>query len=470
MAVKKFDLNIERILDNWEVYHALREIIANALDEQTITNSQPIKIFFDEEKKLHIKDFGRGIRYEHLTQNENEEKLKHPNLIGKFGVGLKDALATFDRKEIKVLIKSKHNDIILGRSEKNDFHDIITLHAYIMKASDPKMDGTEFIITGCKEEDLYKAKELFLLFSEKKLLESTQYGEVFENNSISSIYINGVKISEEENFLFSYNITSLTASIKKSLNRERTNVGRIAYADRVKSILLQCKSETVINKLVTDLNSYERGTIHDELKWVDVASHASKIANSQSKVIFMTPSELQDGVLLVERAKQNGYEILTIPDNLKEKISGQVDVEGNEIVDLNFFQRDLNNNFYFNFVARDALTESEIKILDKIPFLFKLIGGKPEMINEIKISETMQLDENTYFEAVGLWKKPDIIIKRSVLKNESSFFGTLLHEIAHATSFASDMSLKFESELTNLLGIITSYLLKELEKAETSER
>ena len=118
MAVKKFDLNIERILDNWEVYHALREIIANALDEQTITNSQPIKIFFDEEKKLHIKDFGRGIRYEHLTQNENEEKLKHPNLIGKFGVGLKDALATFDRKEIKVLIKSKHNDIILGRSEK----------------------------------------------------------------------------------------------------------------------------------------------------------------------------------------------------------------------------------------------------------------------------------------------------------------------------------------------------------------
>ena len=184
----------------------------------------------------------------------------------------------------------------------------------------------------------------------------------------------------------------------------------------------------------------------------------------------MTPSELQDGVLLVERAKQNGYEILTIPDNLKEKISGQVDVEGNEIVDLNFFQRDLNNNFYFNFVARDALTESEIKILDKIPFLFKLIGGKPEMINEIKISETMQLDENTYFEAVGLWKNPDIIIKRSVLKNESSFFGTLLHEIAHATSFASDMSLKFESELTNLLGIITSYLLKELEKAEMLDR
>ena len=36
---------------------------------------------------------------------------------------------------------------------------------------------------------------------------------------------NGVKVSTEENFLFSYNITSLNTSIKKVLNKERTNVG-----------------------------------------------------------------------------------------------------------------------------------------------------------------------------------------------------------------------------------------------------
>ena len=32
--IREFDLNIEKILENWEVYHAIREIIANALDEQ----------------------------------------------------------------------------------------------------------------------------------------------------------------------------------------------------------------------------------------------------------------------------------------------------------------------------------------------------------------------------------------------------------------------------------------------------
>ena len=34
--VKEFDLNIEKILENWENYHAIREIIANALDEQVL--------------------------------------------------------------------------------------------------------------------------------------------------------------------------------------------------------------------------------------------------------------------------------------------------------------------------------------------------------------------------------------------------------------------------------------------------
>ena len=34
--IKKFDLNIENVLENWEVYHGLREIIANAMDEQKL--------------------------------------------------------------------------------------------------------------------------------------------------------------------------------------------------------------------------------------------------------------------------------------------------------------------------------------------------------------------------------------------------------------------------------------------------
>jgi len=84
---KAFDLNIEEILADWEPYHAVREIIANALDEQIISNTKEIEIFKDAENRWHIKDFGRGLIRGHLTQKENNEKIKSENLIGKFGVG-----------------------------------------------------------------------------------------------------------------------------------------------------------------------------------------------------------------------------------------------------------------------------------------------------------------------------------------------------------------------------------------------
>lgn len=42
--MKKYDLNIEQVLENWEVFHAFREIIANALDEQVLTQSKEIRI------------------------------------------------------------------------------------------------------------------------------------------------------------------------------------------------------------------------------------------------------------------------------------------------------------------------------------------------------------------------------------------------------------------------------------------
>lgn len=67
--MKKFDLNIEKVLENWEAHHAIREVIANALDEQILSQTKDIQISQDPAGNWHIRDFGRGLRYEHLTQN-----------------------------------------------------------------------------------------------------------------------------------------------------------------------------------------------------------------------------------------------------------------------------------------------------------------------------------------------------------------------------------------------------------------
>jgi ribosomal protein L40E len=458
-STKKFDLNIEKILENWEVYHGIREIIANAIDEQILTGSKDMDIFKDENNVWHIRDYGRGLKYEHLTQNENEEKLENPQVIGKFGIGLKDALATFDRKGIKVLIKSRYGDIRVYKSRKHDFEDVLTLHAYISPTEKTNFVGTEFILENLTDEDIQKAKDNFLKFSGEKTIEETKYGDVLDKKGNEGrIYVNGVKVAEEENFMFSYNITSLTQKIKKALNRERTNVGRSAYSDRVKSILLTSRSKEIAQKIVNDLKNYSLGKMHDELKWLDVQEHGVKILNASEDVIFLTPEELIEDPRMVDEARSGGYNLITIPGNLKEKIKSTTDIHGNEIRDLGQFYKEYDNSFEFKFVGYSRLTENEREVFYYTTKIFKLLGGKPNNIKEIKISETMRKELGTFIEANGIWEPSTgrIIIKRSQLRSIEAYSGTLIHEIAHATSGARDVSREFELELTRLLGIIFS--------------
>jgi len=460
---RSFDLNIEKILEDWEIHHGIREIIANAIDEQKLTSTEDIQVFQDGDEYWHIQDFGRGLKYEHLTQNENEEKLENPNLIGKFGIGLKDALATFDRNGVYVLLKSKYGDITIETSEKHGFEDIVTLHAVISHPSDSELIGTDVILGAVSEENIEQAKAFFLRFSGEELVESTDYGDVYKNTKEqASIYINGVKVAEEENFLFSYNITSLTKQIKKALNRERTNVGRNAYRDRIMKILLSCTGENIAKMLMTNLQKIEQGTNHDELSWIDVQKHAVSILSSKSNAIFVTSSEIQDSFHLIDDAKSRGLNIITIPDNLREKIHNLKDLSGNPIRDMDQFIIEDHDSFEFKFIDPEDLEISEKKIFDLTNKIFKFIGGKPRRVREIRISETMRKDPFTFREVDGLWDGATrtIIVKRTALRNIEHYSGTLIHEVGHCTSGKEDITREFELELTRLIGILTSKLLK----------
>ena len=427
-----------------------------------MTRTEDIEISKDSKSKWHIRDHGRGLKYEHLTQKEDPEKLRDPHVIGKFGIGLKDAFATFDRKGVKVFVKSKYGDITLSKSKKHYFEDIMTLHACISLPSDPHFVGTEFIFDGVKDRDIEKAKDLFLRFSGEQVVETTTYGDVLQKKEKAArIYVNGVKVAEEENFLLSYNITSLTSAIRKALNRERSNVGRSAYSGRVKSILLSCEGKEVAEYLVNDLKEYYTGEMHDELKWIDVQEHAVKILNARERVVFFTTEELMHEKNMVDEAEKSGYKIVTIPENLKQRIQGSKDISGGPIRDLRQFYVEYDESFEFKFVDPGDLTSLEGRNFEMTDKILDLMGGKPRKIKEIRISETMRKELGSFIEPNGIWQGSDgrIIIKRSQLKSIEDYAGTLLHEVAHAISGTSDVTREFEDELTRLLGIISSRAL-----------
>jgi hypothetical protein len=461
--VRQFDLNIERVLEHWTVPHALRELIANALDEQALTKTSDPKIVKDAQGMWHIRDYGRGLRYEHLTQNENEEKLNNLMLvIGKFGVGLKDALATFDRHRIQIAIFSRYGNITISKTTKHGFADIVTLHALIHPPSYPDLIGTEIVLAGISDEDVAKAKDFFLKYSGDELLEHTRYGDVLRTRGQKSrIYVNGLCVAEEENFLFSYNITSLTTALRKALNRERSHVGRSAYTDRVKAILLECKQSQVAEALANDLKTFETGKIHDELQWTDVATHACRILNATEKAIFLTAEELRLGSSLITHAQRDGYRVVVVPTSIAVKLSQIQDIQGQPIRDLREYREEWDRSFQFRFVPPQQLSPSEQRIFALTQPILNLLSNPvlAARLKEVCISETMRMDARGE-EVLGVWEPTDhlIVIRRDQLRDVEHYAGTLLHEATHAITGADDGSFEFEQGLTHHLGKVAAFI------------
>lgn len=455
--MRYFDLNIEKVLESWSNADAIREIIANALDEKQLTKTKDIEIFKDAKNRWHIVDFGRGLQSKHFTQNENSEKQNAKNLIGKFGVGLKDALGVLFNNGIEVTIDSKFGHITLQMSQKEGFS-IKTLHAVFDTPIDSNRIGTEFVFEGLDDSDVEAAKRMFLVFNNEKLLETTRYGQVYLRlpKHPAYIYINGVRVAEEDNFLFSYNITELNAKIKKALNRERSNVGRTAYTDTVKKILLSSESEEVLKRLVKDLNNLLRGTAKDESSWVDVTSYATKILNKKGDFVFMTPvqrSNLTNSE--VEILKQNGKQLILIPDTVMNKVGG-------EITTFNNVMEDYQKSFEYSFVDVSDLSADEKRIFSTTTEIKEILHSRGYKVDiPVFISKKIRIDAFGE-ETNGVYESLEhrIIIKRKVLSDESKFCGTLAHELCHYQHGFEDNTRAFENDLTNALGDMIDYLLR----------
>jgi hypothetical protein len=455
-AARPFDLNIEEVLEHWGVAEALRELIANALDEQALTSTAEPEIVELGPGRWRIRDWGRGLRYEHFTQKEDPEKLRKRLLvIGKFGFGLKDAVGALDRRGVRIHLRSRHAEIGIERLPKHGFSDIKTLHAVIEAPAYPEMLGTEIILEGVNADHVAAAKQLFLKFSGEETLEATQYGAVLRRGKgEAKIYVNGLRVAEEPNFLFSYNITSLTKPLRDALNRERSNVGRQAYSDRVKTILKACSSESVADKLAEDLASFQTGRSHDETAWLDVSLHACKILNAHQKVVFVTAEEQHWDAGLVVKARDEGYRVVVVPESVASHLNRLTDLKGNPMRDLNHFLEEWNESFQFDFVAPEALSPKEKKIFALVGPVLALAKLEARRVTEVLISNTMRLSGRSGNEAVGVWEASSgrIVVKRDQLHSAERFAGTLLHEIGHAFTGAPDVNVLFEEGLTQLLG------------------
>ena len=333
----------------------------------------------------------------------------------------------------------------LVQADKHNFDEITTLHVEFDPK--PQRPGTDFELRGVSASDIAAAKSLFLRFAGDTRIETTSHGQVLSRGSgPARVYITGVLANEEPNFLFSYNVTSLTPAMKKRLNRERLNVGRTTDADRVKSILRSAESDDVCDALADQVGARARGDQCDEMQWSEIAQRAFNLLNQRQKVTFVTESEVQLAPDIIDHMRNDGYDVVMVSDEHKLKLDEQYRAGDTDLHTFEGFVAEFNESFSYTFAAPESLLDAERAIYERTSEILALVGVNPPEAPPVEISETMRVGLDT---TNGVWdrERRTIVIKRSQLGSLPEYAGTLLHEAAHATTGAMDVTRAFRGRV-----------------------
>lgn len=410
-----FDLNIgERYLSDWPDYFAVREIIANALDA---TIGGKIEIYKEKDGVWIIQDCGEGLQPTNLIFEEGQKKGLE-NKIGKFGVGLKDALGVLYSRGIQVEIITSEYNFKFNYEQKDACLGHKTLHAYILKEQS-STQGTKVILINCDDMIMKNAEQEFIIFKDPKKLEITEYGEILERTDSAIIYLNGIKIADEKTLRYSYNITKSTNSLKSKINRERNYVSRNAFRDNLVKIIEIAKKDEVFSGYFKDLSNSSDGNCFTEIDWtstlVAVCNWAIK---KKRKFVVLSNNDIEKYRERYNSIKQiKEIEIVRVRQAYIDKL--QQKKKGLYKTDIFF------SNFQLPYkeVQFDDLSESEKNVLNKSIEIFRTIPAiKYNLLSNIIISD---FDTNPIYN-----NEERITIKRISLNSISSCSINILNALS----------------------------------------
>lgn len=271
------------------------------------------------------------------------------------------------------------------------------------------IESGKIIFNDLDEKFLEKLKYFIKDLSNEKVIESNFEGEVIERNDKSKIYVKGILVAEEDNLLYSYNIKNPTKNMIKKLENLDLPFKKTAFVYKLKNILLLCENTEIAMKLANEIINSEN--IHDEIRWKDVQIHALKLLNALNNYLFITKKEIIQYNHLLENAKNSGYKIIEIPEEIKEELLNERDILGNKINTIqNYFEK-YSKNFVFEIIDEKKLSEKE---KENFQSLKKFLSTIDKDIN-VLISNNMleRIDSKSFYYI----KDNNIYLKRDVLNS-----------------------------------------------------
>lgn len=415
-----FDLNIgQNYLSDWDTSFAIREVIANALDEQIDGN---IEAELSKDGVIIIRDWGPGLKPEHLVYQEFNKK-NSTGKIGKFGVGLKDAIGVLYSRSKKVEIKARGYRITFAMQEKHAGSSCKTLHAIIKEINNDDFVGTEIKIYDCSSNDFEKAKQQFVKFQSLKVLHNSFKGEIIDKeiSEPASIYVNGMKIAEDHKLRFSYNIKNPSSKVLKGINRERNYVSRTVYQSDIVKILEQVKDAAVLDVLEDQLvRTFDNENL-SEVSWKDVVIKTCNYVIKKNDVVFISNEDIEKSSEAYNLICQNrAIKVFKVSPKVKQILETNLEKLEKTKIFLEDFEVDIDGT-----ISIDELTKNEKNVLKnaiKVLKRINVVKSEYYLLDDLHISK----ETKAYMDQT----RNTIIIPRACLKSVEDCSCNLINALA----------------------------------------
>jgi hypothetical protein len=135
--------------------------------------------------------------------------------------------------------------------------------------------------------------------------------------------------------------------------------------------------------------------------------HACRVLQTNEKVVFVTAWQLAENTAQVRYAKDDGYRVVVVPEDIARSLGSLTDLDGKPMVDLNRYRDEWNDSFSFTFVEPRTMTPSEQVVFARTGEIAALAHvDLPRHGVTVLISETMRLND-AGDPVLGVWESAE---------------------------------------------------------------
>lgn len=302
-------------VSDWTFNDAMRELIQNGTDQETLDKENKFQITYDKNRKIVSLINAKSVLKVNTLLLGRSSKADNEDTVGQFGEGYKIAALVLNRlgKTFTIYNNAK-NEVWESKFKNSDkwLEKILAFYVYKKPTDDTDLRIEIGNVTMDEYDNLYKVWLPFEGYEYKKA--NTQYGEIIlDDECAGEVYVNGLFVKCNQNLKYGYNFKPKYIRLERDRKTcDDWNVGEVTSLmiaeAMIKGDIEIEKVRKMIEETSDDVYHLEFNTYKDDVKKVQKMLIES--FDAQNPQPYSVPVESQEDV---DKVKAYGGNPVVVP-------------------------------------------------------------------------------------------------------------------------------------------------------------